>query len=237
MPSVQAALAMVGRLPPPAAGAHVLAGLDGTGAWFAADARVALVVELVVGHVVLLDVVPHLLLGPRDERVDLDELVHLVPFDDLHVMAGDALVTAQAADPCVQTLKGTSQRFQLADLAAAVAALDAVVEEVDALFAHHALHLAVVGEEHLELDAVVCIGSVDELVGLGEEPAGVEREDAGILVLGDDDVRQCLVLDGEGGRKGDAPFVCLEEKADDLFGGRIAKSFIQFFYLLCLFHI
>ena len=133
------------------------------------------------------------------------------------------------------------------DLRRQVAALYAVVEEVDAFFTHHALHFAVVGEEDLDLDAVGQVGLVDELVGLGEEAACVEGEDTADPTLGpsprkggelaDDDVRQGLVLDGEGGGKGDAPLICLQEVTDNLLGGRIAESFVQITYELCSFHI
>ena len=51
-------------LPGPAAGAVVLAGGDGARARPAADARVALVVQRVVRHVVLHDERPHVLLRP-----------------------------------------------------------------------------------------------------------------------------------------------------------------------------
>ena len=79
MPLVQATLAMLGVFPPPASSTHVLSWLDGSGAGFAADTGIALVVEFVVGHLVAFDIVPHLLLRPRDERVNFDELVLFIP--------------------------------------------------------------------------------------------------------------------------------------------------------------
>ena len=246
---VKAALAVFGRLPPPAARTDILARLDGTGAGLAADAWVAPVVELVVGHVVLADVVPHLLFGPGDEGVDLQELVLLVPLYGLHVLSGDALVAAQTANPGIESPEGTAEGLEFANLTAAVAALDGVVEEVDALLMHHALHLTIIREEHFDPDAVGQIGLVDELVGLWKEASCVEGEDTCVLVLTDNDVGQCLVFDGQRRGKGDAPLVCREEKADYLFGGRIAKALVQFLYKqdpvlgtqityeLCPFHI
>src|SRR5438874_2418891 len=60
------------RLPPPAAGAIGLARLDRARARRAADRRVALVVQRVIRHVVLAHVVPHLVLRPLGQRVELD---------------------------------------------------------------------------------------------------------------------------------------------------------------------
>src|SRR5205807_587197 len=58
--AVDAALLGCVGLPPPATGAVLLSRLDGPGARRTSDRRVALVLELVVGHVVRPDVVPHL---------------------------------------------------------------------------------------------------------------------------------------------------------------------------------
>ena len=59
---MQAAFLVLGAFPPPAAGAHVLAGLDGARAGRAADGGVAAVVQRVVGHAVRAQVVPDVVL-------------------------------------------------------------------------------------------------------------------------------------------------------------------------------
>src|SRR5438874_2644859 len=94
---VDAALDLVEALP--AAAARILAGGDGLRAVRAADARVVLVVELVVGDVVVEDVLPHLRLSPRGERVHLHQPELLVPLDDVGISACGRLVAADAADP------------------------------------------------------------------------------------------------------------------------------------------
>src|SRR2546421_2853877 len=82
------------RLPPPAAGAQVLALLRRSRARGAADRRVALVVERVVRKVVLTHVVPYLVLGPFGERVQLDDrAVVVVDLDLADVAARRPLVT------------------------------------------------------------------------------------------------------------------------------------------------
>ena len=68
---VEPALGLVGAGPP--AGAGVLAGLDRLGARPAADGRVALVEQRVVGDVVVGDVAADVDVGPRRQRVDLDQ--------------------------------------------------------------------------------------------------------------------------------------------------------------------
>src|SRR5205085_8634954 len=60
------------RLPPPAAGPRRLVGRDRTCARRPADRLVALVLERVVGHLALAHVVPHLVLGPLGEWIQLD---------------------------------------------------------------------------------------------------------------------------------------------------------------------
>src|SRR5262245_36405478 len=83
---MDAAFALAGRpalaLPPPAAGARVLAGGDGPRAGRAADRAVALLVQRMEGHLALAEVVPNLFLAPVGERVKFAQAVRLVPFLD-----------------------------------------------------------------------------------------------------------------------------------------------------------
>lgn len=185
---------MVGRFPPPAAGADVLTWLDGPGTWLTADAGIALVVKFVIGYVVSLDVVPYLLFCPCDEWINLQQLVLLVPFHNLHVLACDSLFAAESANPGVEILECPAERFQLTYLATAVTAFYGVIEEVDAFLSHHVLYFAIVGEEDFQADAVGEVCLVYQLIGLWEETSCVEGEDAGALVLTDDDVCQRLVF-------------------------------------------
>src|SRR5436309_3019549 len=66
-PPVDAAFLHLALLPPPPSRPLVLAGLRGSRAGRAADRRVAALVEGVVGHLVLVDVRPHLVRRPRLE--------------------------------------------------------------------------------------------------------------------------------------------------------------------------
>src|SRR3984893_190293 len=89
---VQAALLL--DLARPAPGPLILAVGDRPGAGPAADARVALVVQRIVGHLVLDHKCPHVPRGPRQQRVDLDQVELGVPLDDAGRGAVHRLVAA-----------------------------------------------------------------------------------------------------------------------------------------------
>ena len=78
--AVEAALAFVGVLPPPAAGADVLAGGDGTCTGLTPYAGVALLVHPVKRHIVGFDVVNDLGLTPQHERIEFDYVIGGVVF-------------------------------------------------------------------------------------------------------------------------------------------------------------
>lgn len=214
---MQSAFAMIGIFPPPSPRSDILAGLHGACAGLTANAGVALVVELVIGYAMLMDIVPHLLLSPLDERIYLDKSVHVVPFHEVHVLTGHALLTSQSAHPHVESLHSPMQRFQLADLTTAMAALYRVIEKVDAFFSYHALYLVVVRKEYLYLNAILHVCAVDELIGLGKETAGIESKDTCCGCFFDDDVGEHLILDAQTGRKSDASLVVFQEIAQHLF--------------------
>src|SRR5262245_22350678 len=100
----------------PAAGAVVLAGGDGPRAGPAADAGITPVVERVVGDLVLHDEAPDILLGPRRERIELDEAELAVALDDGGVRPVWGLVAPDGADPCVEADEGLLERDDFADV-------------------------------------------------------------------------------------------------------------------------
>lgn len=81
---------------------------------------------------VLLYILLHILFAPVDERVYLNQVMNVVPFHYLHILAGYALLLSQSADSYVESLHRPLQRFQLSNLAAAVSAFYRIIEEVDA---------------------------------------------------------------------------------------------------------
>src|SRR5271154_1534032 len=107
------------RLPPPSARASVLALGYGARAWRASYRLVALVVELVVGHVVGADVVPHLVIRPIGQGSELyDTSVVVIDFDFADVRARRPLVAPESRDPCAVVHQGAAQWQHLAPLAA-----------------------------------------------------------------------------------------------------------------------
>src|SRR5918996_82447 len=132
--AVHAALLRRIRLPPPAAGAVVLAGRDRAGARCAADGGVPLRIERVDGHVVVAQVLPDLALRPLGERVELDDrAVVVVDLDLANVRARRPLVATETGDPGVERGEVPRQRLDLADVAAEQAVRDRLAEEVRAL--------------------------------------------------------------------------------------------------------
>src|SRR5687768_12394268 len=97
----------------PAARAFVLAQHDRPRARPAADARIALIVERVVGNVVLRNQTPHFLLRPIRERADFYQLKLLVPAHDGRLRAVGALIAANRARPRMHAQDGLVQHFDL----------------------------------------------------------------------------------------------------------------------------
>ena len=95
------------------------------------------------------------------------------------VRARRVLVAAQPGHPGVELRQVPLQRLDLADAAAELALLHGLVEEVEAVPAHHLLHVLRAREDHLYLDVVAVAHAVDQVVGLLGEPPRVEHEDPG----------------------------------------------------------
>src|SRR6266542_2057767 len=112
---VQAALLLDGA--GPAAGALVAAGAHRLRAGPAANARVALVVQRVVRHVVLHYERPDLFLGPAQQRVDLHQVELRVPLHRAGHRPMDRLVAADRTDPGVEACHRPPQRQHLAVVA------------------------------------------------------------------------------------------------------------------------
>src|SRR6516162_10839374 len=94
---VQAAFLFDGAGPAP--GAVVLAVGHRPRARPAADARVTLVVQRIVRHIILVDEGPDILLGPGEQRVDFDQAELGIPADDIGTGAIAGLIAANGADP------------------------------------------------------------------------------------------------------------------------------------------
>ena len=101
---MQSAFAMFRRFPLPSSSSDILAWLDGSCTRLATDAWITLVLQLVIRHMVLLYILLHILFAPVDERVHLNQVMNVVPFHYLHILAGYALLLSQSATPYIQSL-------------------------------------------------------------------------------------------------------------------------------------
>src|SRR5262245_65646813 len=88
-------------LPVPSPAAFVGPGDHASSAGDAPDASVAVVVERVIWQFVSHDVIPHLPAGPGGQRVDLDQAVSRVPFNDADVASGRRLDSPERRGPGV----------------------------------------------------------------------------------------------------------------------------------------
>src|SRR5262245_2317812 len=107
-------------LPVPSPAAFVRAGDYASSAGDAPDASVAVVVERVIWQFVSHDVIPHLPAGPGGQRVDLDQAVSRVPFNDADVGSSRRLISPERRDPGVVAPERQIERLDLADAAAEV---------------------------------------------------------------------------------------------------------------------
>ena len=159
---VDAAVHRPGAEVSPAARAGRLAGEDRGCAAVAADRRVALRVERVDDHVVLLDVFLHLLVGEHGQHVDADAVHVRVDGDNRGLRALAPFRAPQAADEGVVLAADGQQGLGLPHVAATLLPLGREVEHAEAgrLFVH--------GQRGRERDDV-------EVVFAGDAVASGER--------------------------------------------------------------
>src|SRR5204862_4711712 len=152
-----------------AAGSSILAGAGLRCAGHASDRRIALVVKWVVGHVVVLDVVPDSLVVPVRQRVQLPEPETLVPAELGCVCPGLRIDPADSRDPALGAVERLAHSLNLSDSAAGVRIAAPEVSAIPLL-----LRLESDSGEAVELDAVVPGERVARLVGFGKQELRVQ---------------------------------------------------------------
>src|SRR4051794_8113665 len=175
--------------------------------------RVAAVVEGVVGDVVAGDVVPHVALAPVRERVRLPQAVLVVPVELGGVGPAGGLLAPQAGDPCVHPRESLLHRADLADVAAGVGV---AVPELVAV--HLGLALEAHALVHVDLDAVALLDRLPGVVGLLEQHAGVEDEEARLRLDLHEHVEDHRRLLLEGARHVQARVEAIDHVAEQLLG-------------------
>src|SRR6201984_502817 len=88
--------------PGPASGAGIFAGTNRARAVRAADAGEVLIVQRVVGHIVLVQIVPNVFGGPICDWVNFYKLKFLVPLNFVGAGAGRGLIAPDRRNPCAQ---------------------------------------------------------------------------------------------------------------------------------------
>ena len=205
---VQSALLGVFVLPPPAPGAEVLADRDRARARRAADARIELVVQRVVGHVVQLRCS-----ATRRPRLQSASGLSLMRPPDLSFGSVSLNgTTARVFDcsrrsPVTQALRWgehARQRLELADGAAGLAQVDRFVHRTFAVRAHE-VHDRL-GHRLVDFDrqAVPFLDARDQRERLVVQLARLQRADRDAEVVARDQVGDDHVLGAQAGRLHDA---------------------------------
>src|SRR4051794_34807411 len=176
------------------------------GAGGAADRRVALVVQRVVGQVALEDAPPQVLLGPLDERVVLPDAAALVVLDGLRVRPGGGLLAADAGDPGIGAGQRALQRGHLGVPAAGARAPRA----------------GRVLDPHVDAEAL--LEGAPGRQRLREQHAGVDRDDARVGGEADELVDEDGLLLLERAQHHQPRVMALDRLAEHLRGGHAGSS-------------
>ena len=104
----------------PAARTRVLPRFDGFRAGPAADAWITVIMQRVIGQVVRLDMLPYLVTRPLSQRIELDHLVGIIPFDKFCICPECRLVATDAGDPGVVVGEELPLRDHFTDLATGI---------------------------------------------------------------------------------------------------------------------
>src|SRR5580700_6551476 len=174
---MQSTLAHAGFLPPPAPRALRLPRARCARTGHAANARVVLIVQSVIGKIVCADVLPDLLLTPVEERTQLEEPVTLIPFLGARRRAHLRLFAAHARDPGVEPCDRAPEGLDLAHLAAREPCADALPETVHALLGDQLLERARLRMHQADARPVALLEARQKLVRRLRQAPGVDGED------------------------------------------------------------
>jgi hypothetical protein len=173
---------------------------DGAGAGRAADAGEKLVVQRVVGDLVQRDVVPDVAPGPVGQRVELDQTLHglLGRVDQRHLGARARLLAAQPGQPGFLAGQGAAQWLHLANAAAGLAQVDALVHRFLAFAGDETddgIGLRAVDRQRgVRVRGLLRLELLQQRQGLGVQRAGFQHEDGDRQCMGVDQVGNHHVL-------------------------------------------
>src|SRR6202790_2788405 len=198
------ALLFLVLLPPPSAGALGLAGRPRAGARFTADRQEATVMKWVVGNASVVQVGDHSVTCPIEQRVDLDELVLLIDRGAGDQYAIGRLIGAHTRDPCDGASKRTTERLDFAGRAARMPRFYRCAKAVRALARDQRFETLVIRIQGVDATFVAAFRLTPKLIRLWKEPSGIERNHLDPDSLGEDRVRNRLILDPKARREDDS---------------------------------
>lgn len=198
---MQSALLFPRLFPPPAAGAEIFAGLDGTGAGSAANADEPFIVQGIVRDIVLANEVSGLLEGPVEKRVKFNEFMGCVPFEVGHVLPVGRLIGANTGDPDSLLMERAPQGFHFSDLAAGFSVFDGVVKGIGAVLGNKFLKVGSVGRKGIDGAPVPFEGARPGGVRFREQTPGIERKQPDGQVVFSDQVGDDLIFQPKTGGK------------------------------------
>ena len=109
------------------------------------------------------------------------------------------LIGAQAGDPAGGAGKRAVERFDLAHMAAGLARRDRGAKAVGALPVNQGLERRALGHDGANVLAVAALGLRPDVVRLGKQAAGIERDQVDGEILRQDGVADRLVFQSEAG--------------------------------------
>ncbi len=198
---MQAALFLLVLLPPPAAGALALAGLERARAGRAADGEKAHGVQLIDGHAERLGRGDDALARVIGERIELDELALDIELDEIDALARLRLIGAQPGHPGGDAGEQARERLHLAHMAAGLAILDRAIETIDAMLGDEFRERQSLRIDRVNAPRVAGLRLLPQRDRLLEETAGVDGHDIDLEALREDRMGDELILYAEAGRE------------------------------------
>src|ERR1700692_1242592 len=201
---MEPALLFLVLLPPPSAGALGLAGRHRAGARFTADRQEAAVMKWVVGNASVVQVGNHSVTCPIEQRVDLDKLILLIDRGAGDQCAVGRLIGAHTRDPCDGASKRTTERLDFAGPAARMPRFYRCAKAVRALARDQGFEALVMRIQGVDTTSVAAFGLTPKLIRLWKKPSGIERDHVDPDFLGEDRVRNRLILYPKARREDDS---------------------------------
>jgi len=163
--------------------------------------------QRVVWNAALAHVRDYPITRPVIERIHFDELITVLDRsgDDRRAVA---LFCTQPGNPRGSASESTRERLDLTNRAAGMPRLDGGSKAVHTLARDKCFEPFVIGVQGSDAPTIASFGIDPELVGLGKEAASVETGNFDLEVLGEDGIRDGLVLDAKTG--------CEHDSAHDL---------------------